>query len=588
MLSNEKSLLQSAHSQGSPEQKIIESENPEQIPRKKPHFRNVNYDRLSRAKQIRVKFWKFHSCNLSNFNSEFESKIRTTEDRRKENEKKKKFEKTLNHLTIKRGLKFVKRVHWNCKLLSKNKFFVELCKLWRLETLDISIVPDNKPCRLLKALLNSKLKDCFLIFGSGQTPCDLDPILISSFRRLKRSHLFVINNPQNLKMLLDTDSLLPYHQSRQFTPRMQRDGFEFISNQIIINSLNSFQKISYQCTDNTLPDLPSLPNLKELQFAWTFTPQNERFVDISFVKQYSKLESLSVKFDFCHPETLDYLADLPCLKEFYFSSKQAQMGENQTRTLPNLTKLEKFGLCLNEPTTIFSIENIRDFISKNKSLQSLDLSLSIQNIGAILNNEDENVTLPLPPIRKFRLNFSKCEESDVEAANRIIKTLQKCDSIKQLSLEFQQSSAELNTIFFKEGLISMKSLENFTLKYCTLGKLERNNFGYLKDVFATFENLRALDLDFGQEALGPQEFGSILDALCQLKHLEKFRFQAKVIQFTATAYKQLLGFLTSIRHVKSLDFNLQGLSKVDGSRLRKNLHPKFTLSQSSFSFAFWA
>jgi len=460
----------------------------------------------------------------------------------------------------------------------------------KLEALNVSITPGSAPFRLLKVFLNSKLKQASLIFDSDFHPDDLNPPrLVSFFRKFKRSRLQVITNSNGIQMLLNTDHFQSFYESHQFTAKIQKNGYQNISNKAIINSTNSVQKISYQCNDSPqqgifiLPDLPPLPNFKELQFTWISDPKSEKFVDISFIEQFAKLESLYIQLDYREPDTLGFLVDLQNLRELYFSSKQFQKRPDSTKNLPNLTKLEKFSLCLDEPKTLFSLENIRDFISKNKDLGSLDLALTIQNIGIILYDEDQ--TCLLPSIKNLRLNFPYCKESYIDAANKIVKTLKRVGSLQQLSIEFHQSSSQLNTLLFKEGLVSMESLESLTLKYHNLAKLESNNFGHLKEVFANLGSLKALDLDFScNNSLEPEEFSSILDGLSQLKNLERFRFKAKVTQLTPAAYNQLLNFLASIKYARSVDFNLKGVSQANGNRIRKDLLPKFSLSKSSFSF----
>ena len=82
-------------------------------------LRYADYDQLSRAKHIRVKSWKFHSCNLSEFNAQIASYVDSTDYKRKWSAKKGNFDNILKCPAIKRSLKFTKRLRFNSKLFFK-------------------------------------------------------------------------------------------------------------------------------------------------------------------------------------------------------------------------------------------------------------------------------------------------------------------------------------------------------------------------------------------------------------------------------------------------------------------------------------
>ena len=554
-----------------------------QIRRRKPHFRYVDYDSLSRAQHIRVKFWKFHSCNLSHFNPEFlSSYVQFSNNRTEQFQRKEKFENSLKHWTIKRSLRSLRRMRFSSTLLSKETFFIKLCKSWKLETLYLSVTPEKKPSRLLKTFMNSKLKDCFLKTYFESSANELSPKFLSCFRRLPKSNLFIQSSRNNLKMLLNTSKLYASCKSQQLM-----HSSETIHQQVIrIAPPESFERISYETYDDPdlgiikLPHLPSLPNLKDLQFVWSASSQEGRLVDISFVEKYSKLERLGIQLDFKETESLDFLTKLPLLKEFYFSSRQPNTRQGPLRSLPNLTKLEKLVLYSKEPI-LFAKDGLRNFISNNKDLKSLDLSLPIQHIATIFE-EEGNITLPR--IEKLRLHFIRCEKSHIGTARIIAKTLKRLDSTKQLHIEISHSSIELNTILLKEGLASCSFIKKLTLKYHESGGFGVNKFHHLKNVFTNLQNLKTIELDLSSDSLSSKEFSSILESLCRLKHLEKFRFAAKLTKLTSAASNKLLNFLVSIRHIRDFHVSLRGIPEEDGIRIKENLLPKFPLSQDTFSF----
>ena len=579
MSASQNKITKTGSSQGFLEQSFQVT--PKRIPMK-PNFRYVDYENQEWAQQIQVKFWKIHSCNLSRIYLKPPSLAEMLGLVRSNFERKEKLEDILlKHSTTKKSLKYLKRIKFCSKLASSNRFFNKLCKTLKLDTLSLSIMSPGKiSTRLEKAIMTSKLKYCLLIYESGTLIHDLDAGLISSFRKLNKSNLFVSIHQNNFKMLLDTNKLLPW----TILFRRNQIDFPHISNHPVFVAPNSIKRISYQSDDwkgrNFTFTLPQLPNLQQLSLSWKILANNETSVNLSFIKQYSKLQSLSLKLLDREAETLDFLAGLPCLKELYLHFKQSSVIQRPlTRNFPRLTKLEKFGLFLDEPIRL-TFDNLKNLIYKNKDLKSLDLSLTIQNIGLLLK---ENENLAFPAVEKLRLYFIRCERSDTESMNKIIKTLKRLDSIKQIEIEFAQSFAELNTMLFKEGLAFMKTLESLTLKYHQLGELDLNNFKSFQCIFESLKSLKALDLDFGQDNLSPEEFGPILDGLCGLKHLKKLRLTGEVSSKSSSAtFNKFTNYLISIRHLGDLQVSFKGIPEWCSMGLNEKLLPKFPLSQRTF------
>ena len=370
-------------------------------------------------------------------------------------------------------------------------------------------------------------------------------------------------------------------------------GSNFLSDKVIINAPECFEEIRFANFDpytraqNVILDLPSLPNLRELRLALKSEKFGERIEDFSFVKQYSKLQSLKMTFIKCEPKNLDFLADLPALKSFSFLSRLYNniiSEQRPTKNLPNLTQLEKLKLHL-FMSNMLSLENIKSFISQNKGLKELDLGLTIQEIGVIF---EENEDFTLPNIEKLRLNFLFLERPYAGAAKRIAEVLKSHDSIKDLILEISHSFADLNAILLKDGIAKMKSLEKLTLQFRSSGGLEENKFKHLKDIFTSQTGLIELDLDLGSDVLGTRESGAILDGLMKLKNLKKLRFKARFAKMTPAAFSKLSGFIVSLRHLKVLELDLKGISEEDVEELRQQMLPKLPLSQDSFSFVSYA
>jgi len=157
---SQQKVIYVASSKESPQQSFLKHV-ANQIQKNKPHFRYVEYDRLSRTQHIRVKFWKFHSCNPSKFSTELklnqsDESLRTRTQRRNE------FQNTVKHSIIKRSLKYTKKFEFSSKAASKDQFLIELCKSLKLEKFNLSVVSKKKSERLLKTFTSSKLKDCSL------------------------------------------------------------------------------------------------------------------------------------------------------------------------------------------------------------------------------------------------------------------------------------------------------------------------------------------------------------------------------------------------------------------------------------------
>ena len=450
---------------------FLEPKNPQKTSKripKKPHFRYVDYDNQRKAQRIQVKFWKLHSCDLSQFSPELKFSIGVEGLLVGRFEGREDFEKTLKCPTIKRSLKFTKRIKFSSEMTFRNRSLIKLCKTLKLEALSISIPTlDEISMRLAKAIMNPGLKYCSLLYESFSA--FLDPKLVSSFRRLRKSNLFLRFFHNNFKILLDTEKLLPWKALSQIS----QINFPEISNQAIFLPLQSIKSISYQC-DNEFGrsfkyELPKLPNLQRLEFYWNTFDPSPSIMNLSFVKQYLNLRSLTIKLLNRETETLDFLSDLPHLRALFLCFEQSpSLHKPLRRNFPDLTKLEKFGLWLDEPI-LFSFENIKSFIYKNRELKHLDLSLKIQNIGPIL---EESGNMPLPNIENLRLDLIRCERPFTDSANKIVKALRSLGSLKKLQIEFTENFAELNKILLKESLASIKSLEGLTLKYFKLGNPE--------------------------------------------------------------------------------------------------------------------
>ena len=548
---------------------------------KRPHFRYVDFDRLRRAQHIRVKFWKFRSFKLSRFVSEPKPTFLSRENQ--ENEEKKKFENTFKSSTIKRSLKLIKRIYLNFLLFSKYRFLLQFCKSRALNAIDLEFPPTDKLKGLFNVLMNPKLKNCSLISNSESLTNQLNPHLVGSFRKLRNCNLLIKRRMNRLKILLNTDKLLSEGTNGQLVRMRQDPRCSFVSNYAMINAPNSIERISSHCSRTfmykEISHLPPLPNLKDLQFV-EHNLETSEIIDLSFLGQSLKLERLSIRLHSQRIGILDYLTNLPSLKDFSFhSSIQSSLDR-----LPNLTKLEKFSLQLTEPT-LFTMKHIRSFISNNKDLKSLSLSLPIQNIGDIFEGgEDDDRNLPLPPIESLHLTLLPRQRLCADAAKTIAETLKKLVSIKQLSIRIEHSSAHINEILLKQGVASVKSLEEFRLKYYESGGQEYDKFKHLKNIFINLENLKALELDLSCSIISSGKFSSILDGLSRLKCLEKFIFIGKLGILTPATSNKFLNFLTSIRHLKSFHVSLQGITEEEGVKIKENLLPKFTLSQDPFPY----
>jgi len=96
------------------------------------------------------------------------------------------------------------------------------------------------------------------------------------------------------------------------------------------------------------------------------------------------------------------------------------------------------------------------------------------------------------------------------------------------------------------------------------------------------ECLRAVELDFCEGFLQSEEIKSILNGLCGLKRLERFRVAGKAYDASSTTLNDFRSFLVSIRHLKNLHVSLKGISSKAQMELWEKLLPKFPLSDNSF------
>jgi len=556
MSAHQEKIVKAISNQDSLRQTFQATQNLPSVPKRKPHFRYVDYDSTSRAQHIRVKLWKLHSCNVSTLNLE----LKDNRSEMKQLPKPKEFERTFKWPTIKESLKYIKKFEFFSRLISDDQYLIQRCKSLKLETLNLSLIRQRRPERWLKAFRNSKLKEC-----SVECSPHLHSKLIYSFRRVRKCNLFIKadrNDKSKTKMLLlNTGKLLPWSQLTQI-------------DQALIIPSKSISKISYKWKP-TRPQLPASPNLQQLSLYLKPSDINQSVVDLSFVKQYSKLKVLSIQLPSTQAPDFGFLVGLPCLQDLYLSFLQfGRLLKPLKLSFPSLKKLKKFGLCLDE-SKLLIIDNVKNFVSHNKSLQSLKLSLSSQHIADIL----EEVTM----IESLQLDFIQSEQFDSSSARKIVGSLKRLDSIKKLSLKYNGNFVELNQVLLKEALTSMRSLEDFTLKYNRFDTTERNNFRYFPDVFESLVCLKALDLDLGENYLYSEDRKSILDALCMLKCLQKFRFTGNFsFHLSNATFTQFETFLTSIRHIKNLHASLKGIPQNTETELWQNLLPRFPLSSNPF------
>jgi len=379
--------------------------------------------------------------------------------------------------------------------------------------------------------MNSKLKFCFLNDpDTNNRNKDLDPSMISVLRRLKKCQLVIHKESDNVKILLNTEKLRLYPQPTRFI------RLEGQSNHTpgIMNSYDSFEKLSFGYFGmDTALHLPSFPNLQMLHFILVRRSNEKIIQDLSFIKQYSKLQCLGIDLYENKVDNLDFLADLHCLREFSLFSRVS----NLKIELPKLSELTKFDLSLAESVRL-NIDDLQDFLQRNKSLKTPGLCLSIQTIAAIFKRGQD---LHLPQIEVLNLFFVPSQPPWTEAANQMTQVLETHSFIRELNIEIQESSADFNAILMKRGLTKMKALESLSLKFYSSGpkRLEKK-FLCLQDAFKNLKSLRALELDLSPETIDSEELSSILEGLCELKLLKKFRLALKFIQLTPIVFGQFL------------------------------------------------
>ena len=554
------------------------------IPRTKPHFRSADYDRLPRAQHIRVKLWRLHSCKFVQFHGGFSTfQGNYFEQQAKNMAMLQIFQETIKHPTLQKCLKYVRKIAFRQGLFTKDRSFYRLCTSWKLDSLQLVFTPKTNQQKMIKRFMNSKLKHCHASYRDFSASQDPDPQVISVFRRLKKCQLAFRSESSHFKMILNTDQLHPCSKSHRFIRLKLRARPQSNSNEGIIFPPNSLKKLSYNCPSvEQTSELPLFPDLQTLHWIFTNQPRKEITLDLSFIQQYSRLQSLTIYFDKVENETLDFLANLPCLKELHFSPIRSCLKNG----FPNLSKLEKFSLSFDDETPL-EMDYVRDFLRKNKDLKALTLNLSIQKIAAVLEDRGDPC---LYDIQELKLNFRKSESQDIEAANKIAQALKTHHSIQELCIELESPSSEAHAILLKEGLGQMGSLQRLKVKFCYRkgGFSQRIKFPNLPDIFTSLKNLKALDLEISTQTfiLESPELSSILDILSRLKSLKKFRFTAKFSELTTPVFEKLLSFLTSFRSLSNLQLNLRGVSDKYEKVLREALFPKFTLVQGTISFSY--
>jgi len=555
---------------------IIRQPELKRIP-KGPIFRqNVEYNgkNLELHQQIRAKLWKLHSCKLKYF--KFKSP------------------------TFLKSLKYLKKLKIDTNYLPKELLssqfgpFLKFCESLRLDSLHLAYHPKLKPqhFRVFRAFRNSRLRDftldmCSYFYYYSQQN-EIRPKFLNAFRRLKKCNLLLLTSEQ-IKMLLNTDKLLSWKKLHRCGPIKPKSETETSSRWVLKNIPKSLVKIHSVLKpllhQNKAPDLPSLPNLRKLGLVLDYSSHyypydyETHVSNFSFIKNLPKLESLNIKLEKCELDSLDFLVDLPCLKELAFAYNQSNTKQRPILNLPNLVNLEILRLDLKEPS-ILAIDHITSLISNNPNLRSLDLNLSIQNLGVIFAGDD----LFLPRLETLSIDINSIQKPYIEEAQNIAKALKKHHFVEKLQINLEQSHADLNEVLLEGGLAHMKSVQDLTLKCEKAGGLKGKKFQYLKDVFKNLVSLTSLELDVSSDLLRPPEINSFLVDLGQLKNLKKFWLSARLLKMTRANLDQLSSYLVSIKHFKNLQIRLKGVSQKEENELKNDLFIKSALATGSFSF----
>jgi len=568
-----KVLKQESVKETLPKLEIPPSE-PKKIP-KKAFFRYMDYDSLTKAWHIRVKLWKMHSFSIPKFQSANSRKAKLERE---------KLISSFKCATIKKSLKSVKKFEYDPSLFNRQGLMKKLCSNWRAHSLSLFVEEKFKNYGALKPFMNPNLKNCQISLNAQWGR--VDPKLVAIFRIVRKSKLIITSSVKLFNMWINTAKLPSDRKLKMIVPTINHHNkYDFHSNQIVTNAPECLEKIWFANMDPHMepqkiyPDLSPFPNLQELRLARMGHREETNF---SFVKHYPKLQSFRLFLHNYEPETLDFLDDLPCLRSFSFLSECSHKnGRHPIKSLPNLTKLEKLKF-YSIASSIFTIEHVRDLISKNKGLKELDLGLTIQDIGILF---EENKDFVLPNIEKLRLYFARIEFPYIGEAKRIAEVLKAQDSIKELTLELSCNFSDLNAILLRDGVAQMKPLEKFKLRFPKIGFENERKFQHLKDVFTNHPGLVELDFDTKSNIIVTKELELILDNLAMLKNLKAFRFKARVTKMSRAAFNKLVDFIVSLRHLKALELDVVGVSREDGERLRQKILPRYPLSKDPFSFS---
>jgi len=512
---------------------------PKKIP-KKPIFINGDFNNIKEVRKIRAKLWKVRSGTLPQYfmtpTDTFYNKNYGVEG----------FVKRLENPTIQKSLRHVKRLSTEALLLFTSKHFKKLCSSWKLSYLQLTFRKKIQNYNALKAFLNPRFRFCQLVFMNRD---QVDSALLLAFQRVTKCHLYLYLNlmDETLSARVKIDQL------RKLKKVKQTEDDSFLHNQAIIDASECFEATSFFCTDSRISHLPKLPDLQRFELLLQDLRKEESIEDVSFVKQYPELKALILRLGKREIENFDAIMDLAHLKEFHLYSRQWKARQDPPRILPDLTKLEKLTLSLYDHP-IFDIEQVKEFINKNRGLKRLSLTLTVSDMAFILE-EDEDFTLP--EIETLQLDMVKLEKP-TGGAKIIAETLRNHPAIKELILRLEQSNSNLNGILFKDGVARMKSLEKLTINFYKLaGGLEENKFKHLRNIFTNLIDLVELDLNLSQDVLPSKEISSILDWLDQLKNLKKLTLSAKCFKLTSAASNKLSNFIASLQHLKAKEINVQ-------------------------------
>jgi len=544
---------------------LLSPEDPSATPKipKKPIVLAVKYTSFSQARYIRVKLWKLKTCHI--FQMEPERKIisqQSTYLSIPETWKITHFGVLLSSPTLKKSLKFVRKIKLNLSFQTDFHLKRVFSRSWKLQSIDFKIMNSNFfPQDFIQKHINPKISSISLHLFSQASPFNPLPVawehqlllhLQQHLKKLRKSHIDLTLFYQNLLLKISLGKIYPLIPS---SPRYSASLFH----PIVFNIQKSIQSLSFTFNynsgltlDSTFSSFPVFPHLQYLSINIIDNQGLSSGVNLTFLQSLTKLETLKISLEHLHISSWNFLSAFKSLKNLSII-----LIHNNTlhSPFPILTTLTS--LVLRFEYTQFDTGNINAFIQSNEKLKSLELRTSLQQVNQVFQKTT------FQSLERLSIQLCKVDFPFADYIEDFEEIILRHNQIKDLHINLHAYYPELFFPVLHAIGTYGETLEALRVNFETTGQLKDKKYKKMKELFEEIRGLKSLELGLEYELMDSKGFGSVIEGLGMLKNLEHLVFRGNVVKISGSTAEKFMSWVESVRGLKEVDIKVKGLSKKE-------------------------